>query len=141
MVERTSKIEALVEGARQELRSAASFRRDRIEIVVGGFFREPLFQSEEFLEGIVQPEAGRGSAKQIVVAGEDAPDFPRILQLALPDSEIVERNALAVEHAKDVVIGLHEQCRRIRKRLVRRKPCRAGMPVRTDDGQSRRTCS
>ena len=92
-------------------------------------------ESEKFLEGKVQPHARRRSAEQIIVAGEDAPDFPRILQFRLPNLKILQRDSLAVEHSKNVVVGLHEKLRRIRERLVPGKPCRLRMPVRTNDGQ------
>ena len=69
------------------------------------------------------------------MAGEDTPDFPGILQLRLPNLEILQRDSLAVEHSKDVVVGLHKKLRRIGEGLIPRKPCRLGMPVRTNNGQ------
>ena len=67
--------------------------------------------------------------------GEDAPDLARVLDLRLADFQIVHGDALAVEHAEDVVVGLDEQRGGIRERLVVGKPGRLGVPVRADDGQ------
>jgi len=69
------------------------------------------------------------------VAGEDAPDLARVLQFRLADFEVIERDSLAVEHAKDVVIGLHKELCRIGEGLILSKPGRLRMPVRADDGQ------
>ncbi len=69
------------------------------------------------------------------MAGEDAPDFAGILQLRLANFKIIQRNSLTVEHSKNVVIGLYEECCRIRERKVLSKPFRPRVPVSTDDGQ------
>ncbi len=44
-------------------------------------------------------------------------------------------DALGVEHAEDVVVGLDEERGRIRKGFVLGEPARVGMAVRGDDGQ------
>ena len=99
-------IETLVKSARQELRRQQLFR-DRIEVQIGGFFGEPLLEAEKFLESKVQPQARRCSAEQVIMTGENTPDASRILQCRSPNLQILERNSLAVEHAENVVVGLH----------------------------------
>src|ERR1700730_15482723 len=69
------------------------------------------------------------------MTGEDAPDFPCVLQFGLPDLHILKGDSLAVKHSKDVMVWLHEESCRIGERLIFRKPRRMGMPVRADDGQ------
>ena len=53
----------------------------------------------------------------------------------LPNLQILKRDSLAVEHAENVVVGLHKEFCRIGEGLIPRKPCRVRVPVRTDDGQ------
>ena len=69
------------------------------------------------------------------MAGEDAPDFPRVLELRRSNLEIFQRDSLAVEHAEDVVVGLDEKLCWVGEGLVPRKPCRLRMAVRTNNGQ------
>jgi hypothetical protein len=40
-----------------------------------------------------------------------------------------------VEHAENVVVGLHKEFGRVGEGLVLRKPSRMGMPVRANDGE------
>ena len=77
--------EALEKGAGQELGGTQLFC-DHIEVVIGSLLGEPLLEAEELLKGIVEPETGRGAAEEVVVAGEDAPDLARVLDLFLADS-------------------------------------------------------
>ena len=132
-------VETLVERARQKFR-CLQLGCDRIVVKVGGFFRELLIEAEEFLKLVVEPDTRGRAAKEIVVAGEDAPHFARVFDLGLADLQIVQRNALAVEHAVDVMVGLHEQLCRIGKGLVVREPTGLRVPVRTDDGQGANLC-
>ena len=70
------------------------------------FFREPFRGNEQLLKGvIVQPYAPRRAAEKMVMTGEDAPNFARLLHRGLPNLQIVQRHALAVQHAEDVMIG------------------------------------
>ena len=87
------------------------------------------------LEGVIQPDARRGAAKQVVVLGEDVPDLAGVLDDCLSDSEIVKRDALTVEHPEDVVVRLHEQGGGVRKWSIVSKPSGIGMPVGANDGQ------
>jgi hypothetical protein len=132
-------VEALEERAGQKLRRAQLFG-DGVEVEVGGLLREPRFHPEELLEGKIQPQARRGAAKEIIMAGEDAPDLARILQLGVANLQIFQRDSLAIEHPVDVVIGLDEELCRVGERLVFRKPGRLRMPVRADDGQVSNVC-
>ena len=104
--------------------------------MVGGLFRKPLIQTKEFLESVIKPYARGRSAKQIVVAGKDAPHLARVFQLRLADFEVIEGDALAVKHTEYIMIGLHKEFSGVREGLVLRKPGCLRMPVRADDRQS-----
>jgi hypothetical protein len=56
------------------------------------------------------------------MTGEDAPDFPCVRQLWLPNLQILKGDSLAVEHPINVMVGLHEELCRIGERLVLCKP-------------------
>jgi hypothetical protein len=103
--------------------------------MVGGLFREPLHEAKKLLKGEIQPHARRRSAEQIVIPGKDAPDLAGVLHLRHADLKIGHGDALAQEHAIDVVVGLHKELCRIRERLVLGEPSRLRVPVRADDGQ------
>ena len=63
------------------------------------------------------------------------PYLARINFPCLANAELAHGNALAVEHAVDVVVRKNEQLRRIGKRLIFRKPCCLGVAMRADDWQ------
>ena len=67
------KSETLVECARQEL-GRRELCGDGVVVVVGRLRGEALGQAEELLKGVVEPHARRGSAEEVVMLGEDAPD-------------------------------------------------------------------
>ena len=115
--------------------SGRSKNGDGVVIEVGRLLRQPLLKAEQVLEGVVEPEARRGAAKQVVIAGEDAPDLARVFDLLLTDFEVVQRDALAVQHAEDIVVWLDEQGRRVGEWLVGGEPGCLGMSVGADDGQ------
>ena len=69
------------------------------------------------------------------MVGEDAPDFAGVFELGRSDLEILKRDAPAVKHAENVVVGPDEKLGGIGKRLVVGEPRRAGVPVRAEDGQ------
>ena len=75
----------------------------------------------------------------MVVLREYPPHRARVeLRLLSGEGWNAERrkvDALAVEHAEDVVVGHHEKRRRIGKRRVLRIPARIGVAVRRDDRQ------
>ena len=45
------------------------------------------------------------------------------------------RDALAIEHAEDIVVGLNEERGWVRKWRVQGEPANLGVAVRADDGQ------
>ena len=59
-----------------------------------------------------------------------------ITQGRFTNTQSLKFNALAVKHAKDVVIWRNKETHRVRKGGVIRKPLRVRMPVRADDGQT-----
>lgn len=67
--------------------------------------------------------------------GEDAPDSARVFDDGLTDAEIVHGDALAIEHAEDVVIGLDEEGGGIGEGLIFCEPRSLGVPVRADERQ------
>ena len=70
---------------------------------------------------------------------KQAPDLARVFvaraAIQRPHTEIFQPYALAVQHAKDVVIRNQQQGGRIRERSIVREPLRVSVSVRTDDGQ------
>ena len=70
-------LEAVEEGAREEL-GRVELGGDDVVVLVGVFGREAFGQAEELGEGVVEPEARGGAAEEVVVLGEDAPDFARV---------------------------------------------------------------
>jgi hypothetical protein len=66
-------------------------------------------------------------------------ETPRILfrraAVDTRDAQSLERDALRVQHPEDVVIGRHEELRRIGKGRVLGEPARIGVAMRTDDRQ------
>ena len=91
---------------------------------------------KQIIQNVVEPHLCRSGAKEKPVLCEQAPDFPRILfdrpAVCSRDPERFKRYALAVQHAKDVMIRNDQQRRRIGKRFVVGKPLRIRMPVRAD---------
>ena len=75
----------------------------------------------------------------MVVLREAAPDLARIgldgAAVAPGDAELLQPDALAVEHAEDVVVRHHEEAGRVGKGLVLRIPARIRVPVRRHDRQ------
>src|SRR4029077_12689625 len=109
-------LEALEEGAWAKLRCRKK-SRDLVETGVGIFCRETLIEIEKRREGMVEPAACRRAAKEVIALGEASPDLARIgldrLAVLACDAELFQRHVLAVEHARDVVVGLDEERRGI----------------------------
>jgi hypothetical protein len=98
-----------------------------------------MLEAEDIREHLVEPQRGWRTAEQVVVAGEQAPRRPRI-RAAVPsvnarNAERFQRDALAVEHAVEIVIRDEQQARGVLPRRVGGKPGRVGVAVRTQDGQ------
>ncbi len=131
-------LEALEQGARPEIRPGEAFA-DAVEIVVGGLRREPHRHAEQLGEGLVEPQPRRRAAKQVIVLGELAPDLACVgldrSAVLARDAHLLERHALAVEHAENVVVRSDEQPRGVREWRVLRIPARVGVAVRRDDRQ------
>ena len=64
--------------------------------------------AEQLAERLVEPEPRRRAAEQMIVLGERAPDLSRVgldrAAVAARDAQLLERHALAVEHAENVVV-------------------------------------
>src|SRR5580658_5744327 len=103
--------------------------------MIGSFFTQPFLKSKKILERIVEPDARGRAAEKVIMAGEDMPHLARFPNLRLSDLKVVERDALAVEHSKNIMIGLHKQRCGIGKWIVRCEPCCLRVTVGTDDGQ------
>src|SRR6185437_11954351 len=110
---------------------------DGVEIVIGGFLREALLETEEFLKGVVEPEARRRAAEEIVMLSKDAPDLARVFDYGLAEAQVVHGNALAVKHAEDVVIRLNEKRSGIGERFILCEPRSLSVTVRADKRQFR----
>ncbi len=52
------------------------------------------------------------------------------------NAELLERNALRIEHPEQVVIGSQQQLGRVAERFVAGEPRRIGVTVRADDRQA-----
>src|SRR6185312_13427231 len=94
----------------------------------GDFVVRPC--TEHLVELIIQPGAGWRTAKQIVVLAEQLPYAPRLTL-----QQVFQRHAVGVQQAQDVVVGLNDQRRRLRKRRVLGENARIHMAVRRDDRQ------
>jgi hypothetical protein len=70
----------------------------------------------------------------VVALGENPPGGAWVRLAA--DAEVLQSDALRIEHPEQVVVGLQQQLGRIAERLVESEPRRIGVPVRTDDRQS-----
>ena len=75
----------------------------------------------------------------MIVGGERPPDAARVQldrsAVAARDAEVLEPDALAVEHPEHVVVRRDEQRRRVRERRVVGEPLRIGVPMRAHDRQ------
>ena len=135
-------VEALEQRARSELRLRETFV-DAVEIAVGGFRSQPLADAEHCIERVVEPDSRGCSPEQVVMRGECLPDRACVPPAARTpgcvvtsrNAEIVQPQALAVQHSEDVVVRGDQQRRRIRERGIVGEPLRVRVPVRTHDRQ------
>ncbi len=102
----------------------------RSKIAVGGFRRQPLVDAEHRVERVVEPDARRRAAEQVVVRGERVPDLARVgldrrrrRARGMPRSS--SAHALAVQHAEHVVVG-RDEAAPTRWRTARRRRTTAG---------------
>ena len=132
VVERTSMLKRS-KRARGRNSGVWSSAVDDVVVLVGSCLRtEALVEAELGFEGVVEPEAGGGAAEEVVVAGEDAPDFARGRRCRWPSTlgmpRDFEGDALRVEHAEDVVVGLDEEGGGIGEGLVVGEPAGSVWP-------------
>ena len=85
-----------------------------------------------------EPRAGRRAAEQVEVVCEQLPDAAVVaLDLAAVcarDAQPLKRDALRVEHAKDVVVGDEQQVGGRAERVIRLgKHARVNVAVRADE--------
>ena len=131
-------VEALVQRAGEELRR----RQARFQAIVDGHRGsavQRLGDAEDPFELVLQPTTRGCSAIQVEMIGEQLPDLAWVgldrCTVARRDAQALERDALRVEHARDVVIGDHQQRRGIGERLVAGEQFRLDVPVRAHQRQ------
>jgi hypothetical protein len=100
---------------------------------------EWFVDAEQMLEHVIEPEPCRRAPEEIVAFGKMPPDRPAVgldrRAVERRNAKLFQPDALAEQHAENVVIGHDQQLRRVRKRLVQRKPARVRMTMRADDRQ------
>ena len=85
---------------------------------------------------VFKPLPAGSAEKAVPVLRENLEDAPRIAGLRInPDAKILQRDALAVEHAKHIMIGNDEQFRGIAKGAVFSEPGRITMTMGRDNRQ------
>ena len=133
--------EPLEQGARPE----GGLGEPRRQLVVDRVRRRggrTALDAEDLHQLVLEPVADRRAAEDVPVGAHPPPDVPRLRLGRGPcaDPERVERDARGVQQAGHVVIGRHQQRRRVGERLVRRAAC-AGprvRGVRSPGGRARR---
>ncbi len=131
-------VEAVEQSARAE-GGRLQHLADAVEIEVGGVSLQRHVEAEHFLEHMVQPDRGRRAAEQAHVLGQQAPGLAGLgpdLAGAVRHAELLQRDALAEQHAVEIVVRRQQQAGRVGERRVGREPLRIGMPVRADDRQA-----
>ena len=112
---------------------------DEIEHTVRRLGSEPFADAEHFVERVIEPEARRRSPEKRIAVGENVPDLARVLldrsTVAPRNAEVLEADALAIEHPEHIMIRRNEQGGRIGERCVVGEPLRIGMPMRAHDRQ------
>ena len=131
--------EALEQGTRGKLRA----RQLCLQVVVDGLGTaavQPFLHAKEVDQLIRQPEAGRRGAEEVKVLGEALPDAAVVgldwRANAGRHAQLLQRQALAVEHAQDIVVRHDEELGRCAKasRRIGQQASRH-MAVRADQRQ------
>ena len=130
-------VKAFKQRARQISRLRQAFGNTIIKSI--GIVRsQTLFEIEQGRQSMIKPAAGGRATKQIIMIGKTLPDFPCIAFYRAPitplDTQIFQGHTLAIKHTENIMIGHHEQARRIGKRLVFGIPAGIGMPMRGNNG-------
>src|SRR5439155_14816890 len=93
---------------------------------------------------VIEPDTRRCAAKNVEKLRKTVPDLAHVAldyaAIASRNRQILQRHALAVEHAEDVMVRRDEQRRRIAEWLIVREPLRVGVPVRAHDRQVFHRC-
>jgi hypothetical protein len=91
------------------------------------------------VELVVEPDAGRCSAEEVVIVGEALPDRSRISfdgrAVARRNPQRLHRQAARVQQPEDVVIRNDEERGRLGKRRILVEQRGVDVPVRADEGQ------
>jgi hypothetical protein len=132
-------IESLEERARTK-RWRREFRGDFVVNLLRGLGGELPRDAKDDAQFVRQPDAGRCAAKEIKIVRERLPDFAMIAldraTIHARHAECFERNALRVQHPKNIVIGNDEQIGRRTERIVWiGKHSRIHVTVRTNQRQ------
>ena len=122
--------EPLEQGARPEGGLGEAGRQlvvDRVRRVGG----RTALDAEDLHQLVLEPVPDGRAAEHVPVGAHPPPDVPR-LRLGrgrLRDTERVERDARRVQQARHVVVGRHQQRRRVRERLIREQQARVHVSV------------
>ena len=127
--------EAIEQGARAE-GVGRQFLADRIEIMIGAGRIERDLEPKHLGEHMIEPQPRGRAAEQVIVGCEQPPRRARIgcrRAVAIGYAQRGKRDALAVEHAIDIMIRREQQAGRIGPRRIVGEPARIGVAVRADD--------
>src|SRR3546814_9482984 len=83
-----------------------------IIIMIGGFPIERDVEAEDVGKDMVQPHPRRGAAEQMEIGREQPPRRARVGRrwtAAVGHAERVERDALTIEHAIEIMVGRQQQ--------------------------------
>ncbi len=129
--------EALEQGAGSERVAGEPFA-NTVEIEVARRFIQRDVEAQDLGEDMVEPQLRRCTTEQVIVAGKGAPRLARVgvgRAVARRYAELSEVDALAIEHAEQIMVGRKQQAGRIAPRRIGSEPARIGMAVRRDDRQ------
>ena len=130
-------VEAVEQRPRLE-RVGRQLRVDRVVIMIGGAGIERHVEAEHLAEHMPQPHRRGRTAEQMGMLGKGAPGSARIGRRHarfVGHAQRVQRHALRIEHAINIVIRREQQFGGVRPVGVGGEPGRIGVPVRADDRQ------
>ena len=110
-----------------------------VKIVVGSVWTKFDIDAKNFVEHMIHPQSGWGGRKQIIVVGKDMPNFAVVsfnrATMGCFNAQRLEGDALAKQHAINIVIWSDQQVSGILKRFVQGKPRWVSVAVGADNGQ------
>src|SRR5580765_1018505 len=127
-------VEPLIKSAREKL-WRLELGGDCVEVKIRRSPCQGFTQAENLLKCLVQPDASRRAAKQMIMLGKSTPHFARIPSIPNTNLQFFERHTLAVQHPANIVIGLHHELRWVGERLIQREPLGFCMSVRAHNWQ------